>query len=171
MHFIFHFSVALLSTATFASASNDLSRPEIDRAMKSLVSKVREEQIWPSRPQQAMNQDDVALDTSYHTIIFPHINPLSSSVVTQGTYKYVNAVLSTLIPASELQEAKADPDAYARTPLPERPWYKALPADVKEYIAVVSEADRKMKASQDVMNKRAHLEPRRLRGSAWWWTL
>ena len=170
MHFMFHFSVALLSTATFASASNDPSRQETDRAMKSLVSKVRHEQIWPSRPEQATSEDDVAPEISYHTIIFPHINPISS-VVTQGIYEYVNAVLSTLIPASELQEAKTDPDAYARTPLRERPWYKALPADIKEYLAVVGEADRKMMAGQDAIKKRAHLKPRKLRGSAWWWTL
>lgn len=41
-------------------------------------------------------------------------------------------------------------ETFARTPLHERPWYEGLPADVKEYLAIVAQANQRPKESWQV---------------------
>lgn len=52
MYPISYLLAVLLFAIVLASATERLSSPELEEAMKALISKVRKEQMWPSRPHQ-----------------------------------------------------------------------------------------------------------------------
>lgn len=138
----------LLFAIVLASATEGLSSPELEEAMKALISKVRKDQMWPSRPHQLSRpQHQAPTENFIQSLIHPHVTPPSSSIVVPSILKCVNSILAAVVPEQELMEAGRDPEMFAQTPLPERPWFEGLPADVKEYLVTVAQADQRLKES------------------------
>ncbi|CAF9917876.1 MAG: hypothetical protein HETSPECPRED_003612 [Heterodermia speciosa] len=114
----------------------------------------------------------IAVITQNHqeqTLIFPHINPQESSAIDQDRYEYVNSILSAVVPESELEEAQNSPGTFALIPLNERPWFEGLPADVKEYLAHMANAEAKMAEFDEASAKFGGEPGPRFRGKGWWW--
>lgn len=84
------------------------------------------------------------------SLMIQRIKLSSSSNVSPSVLEYVNSILAAVVPERELTEASRDPETFAQTPLQERPWYEGLPADVKEYLAIVAQANQRPKESWQV---------------------
>jgi len=148
MYLTSYLLAVLLFAIVLASATERLSSPELEEAMKTLVAKVRADQMWPSRPHQMSRQQYQAPNEIFiQSLILPHITPSSSSIVIPSILEYVNSILAAVVPERELTEARRHPKTFAQTSLHERPWYEGLPADVKEYLAIVALANQRPKES------------------------
>lgn len=155
MYLTMYLQAVLLLAVALASAAERLSSPELEEAMKALISKVRKDQMWPSRPHQLGRQQHQApKDGFIQSLILPHVTPSSSSIVIPSILECVNSILAAVVPEQELMEAGRNPEMFAQTPLPERPWYQGLPADVKECLVTVVQADQRLKESWQFGSRR-----------------
>ena len=173
MHSVFYILATFLSIVIFASATNDLSLPEMENAMKALITKVREEQVCPSRSRRTIRprQSQPTPIITHQTLNLPHVNLSTSSAIKRETYEYVNSVLSAVMSKKELEEAQNDPEDLEKKPLRERHWYAGLPADVKEYLTTVGQADQRFEDMRETKREEVKKEVRRIRGTRWWWDL
>lgn len=151
MRTIFYLLAALLSNVALTSVTNPFPAPEIEEAMKALLTEVRQNQMWPSRPHQVKRR---RYSTSNKNIItssmIQRTDLLSSSIVSSGVFQYVNSILAAAVPERELAEASRDLETFAQTPLHERPWFEGLPADVKEFLFTVAQANQRLQESWQV---------------------
>lgn len=161
---LLYFLLALLSIATLTYTAEGLPLSEADKAMKDLITKVRTEQIWPSRPDRNKLRRDAAHQPPSQSIIFPRLDAFISAAIKQSTYEYANSVLSAVIPAHELEQVRDDPSTFAETLLRGKHWYKGLPADVKEYLAIMGAADKEVKKSQESGKRKGDSNMKRIRG-------
>jgi len=151
MHTVFYLLAALVFNVAHASITQKLSIPEIQEAMKALVDEVREDQMWPSRPHQINRREYPNPNRNIiQSLMIQRIKLSSSSNVSPSVLEYVNSILAAVVPERKLTEASRDPETFAQTPLHERPWFEGLPADVKEYLVTVAQANQRLKESWQV---------------------
>lgn len=166
MHSIPFILAALLSVASLV-AGDEYMVTDSEPTTMTIVVDVRQEQVRRSSSAYPM---DVRLTEPIQSLIFPHINAQESSGIDQERYKYVNSILSAVVPESELEEAQDSPSTYASTPLNERFWFEGLPTDVKEYLIHMAKAEATMSEMDQSLIIDAEKSAPRFRGKGWWWS-
>lgn len=119
--------------------------------MKALVVEVRKDQMWPSRPHEInRGQYPTPKNNIIQKSMTERIDLSSSIIVSPNVVECVNSILAAVVPERELLEASRDPETFAQTPLHETPWFEGLPADVREYLSTVAQANRRLKESWQI---------------------
>lgn len=166
MHSIPLIIAALLSVVSLV-AGDEYMVTNSEPTTMTIMVEVRQEQVCRSNIAYPM---DVWLTEPIQTLIFPHINAQESSGIDQERYKYVNSILSAVVPESELEEAQDNPSTYASTPLSERFWFEGLPTDVKEYLIHMAKAEARMSELDKTSILDTEKSAPRFRGKGWWWS-